>query len=201
VHKAKIEELQQVHLKDFGVPPQFWLVDSSLLIFLKRIQEEENEEDENAEKKLDKENIPFSRPIEILKGLSSYQTIDEKLKCLVDTARAIIRFTCSFFLSLSHFELKMREGFLAWKGTKSEHNNVKKEFCIFFNLIFSGGDEMLPLMVFVIVQARVPNIYSEICFCEDWIEESFSNQGEKGYVVATIQTALAFICCTGQSNE
>jgi len=55
-----------------------------------------------------------------------------------------------------------------------------------------GGDELLPLMAYVIIRANIPAVYSECAFMELFIDNQRAIE-QDGYVLATFQSALSLI--------
>jgi len=55
-----------------------------------------------------------------------------------------------------------------------------------------GGDELLPLMAYVIIKAKISALFSECAFMELFIDNQRAIEQE-GYVLATFQSALSLI--------
>jgi len=57
-----------------------------------------------------------------------------------------------------------------------------------------GGDELLPLMAYVLIKANIPSVYSEAAFMELFIDMVHQKSiAQEGYVLATYHTALSLI--------
>uniref|UniRef100_A0A6B2LJ30 VPS9 domain-containing protein n=1 Tax=Arcella intermedia TaxID=1963864 RepID=A0A6B2LJ30_9EUKA len=103
---------------------------------------------------------PYQSAILSLQQLSNSTSIESKLKCLTQAATKIISSVDTY-----------------WAKQSAPR------------AITVGADEILPLMIYVVVKARVPHIFSEGIFMELFIDENQSIQQE-GYVLATFQMAL-----------
>jgi len=108
--------------------------------------------------------------IKALRRIKRLQTPRAKLGAVVETARLV----CS---SVSEH----------WRGRLPPEKLVV------------GGDELLPLITYVLIKANVPHILVEVAFMEAFIPEDMAIRRE-GYLLATLQTALAFICCLHQDQ-
>lgn len=52
-----------------------------------------------------------------------------------------------------------------------------------------GAEELIPLMIYIIIQSRLPNLFAECRFMEDFIPEAEIVR-ERGYYLVTLQTVL-----------
>jgi len=126
----------------------------------------ENQDPKNITLNAVEENCdPYLKAIRILRCLPQLKTPDKKLRCVVDCAQAVLKAVEKY-----------------WENRQPPGN------------ITIGGDELVPLLTYVVIKANVPNIYTESCFMEYFIDEK-SSMEEKGYLLATLQTCLGYICC------
>jgi len=108
---------------------------------------------------------PYSSSIACLQQLPLLKTIDSKLKCLTTTASKI----CT-------------DVSLYWE-TKSP--TIHREISV-------GGDELLPLMTYVLLKSNIPNVYSEVAFMELFIDQQKEIEQE-GNVLATYHSVISLI--------
>jgi hypothetical protein len=143
-HTRKLKEFSTICPAHLGIEQKFWLV--PLIDDVNRIP-----------------ITPYQKAIEILQQLPNYKTPSRKIKCLVETAKAIVSCVDNH-----------------WKG-KSEAKNV-----------VVGGDELLPIFTYVVIKASVPYLFTESSFVETFITESAAKE-QGGYLVATFQMSVHFI--------
>jgi Vacuolar sorting protein 9 (VPS9) domain len=62
-----------------------------------------------------------------------------------------------------------------------------------------SGDDLLPLITYIVIKANVSHLYVHAKFMEHFIDDVASIQ-HHGYILATLQTALAFIVCLNQDK-
>ena len=55
--------------------------------------------------------------------------------------------------------------------------------------LFRGGDDFLPIFIYVVIKANVPNVYSELSFMELFIDDTQAIERE-GYLLATLQVCI-----------
>ncbi|GAM22822.1 hypothetical protein SAMD00019534_059970 [Acytostelium subglobosum LB1] len=108
--------------------------------------------------------VPYQDAIDNLKKLHTYRAPSEKVQCLIDTSDAICEAIKSF-----------------WDRKKDKPDSL-----------VLGADDLLPLFTFVVIKAKIPNMYSEAMFLQDFIEESLSSKMQ-GYFLVTFQTCLSLL--------
>lgn len=55
-----------------------------------------------------------------------------------------------------------------------------------------GADDLLPIMTYVVVKARIPALYSEAMLMQDLMSEKAAME-IGGYSLATLQTSLSYV--------
>eukprot|EP00009_Paramoeba_aestuarina_P005169 CAMPEP_0201519786 /NCGR_PEP_ID=MMETSP0161_2-20130828/10249_1 /ASSEMBLY_ACC=CAM_ASM_000251 /TAXON_ID=180227 /ORGANISM="Neoparamoeba aestuarina, Strain SoJaBio B1-5/56/2" /LENGTH=507 /DNA_ID=CAMNT_0047917937 /DNA_START=117 /DNA_END=1637 /DNA_ORIENTATION=+ len=108
--------------------------------------------------------IAYSSAISRLRKIDEVYTAKDKLSCLVDVGNLI-------FKALEKY----------WNSNESGDLSV-----------MVGGDELLPLFMYVIIKAKVKKGFSQSYFMQDFIDDQCSIQKE-GYLLATFQTAIALL--------
>jgi hypothetical protein len=58
---------------------------------------------------------------------------------------------------------------------------------------FSGGDDLIPLLTYVILRANIPGVFIESCIQEDFLDDT-EVFGERAYMLATFSACLTWIC-------
>ena len=91
---------------------------------------------------------------------------EAKLKCVVKSARDLVKSVANFH---------------RYHGRNPDKYPV-------------GGDELLPIFTYVVIRSGVKNLISESSFMELCISDDDS-RGECGYILATLQTVIAFLSC------
>jgi len=60
------------------------------------------------------------------------------------------------------------------------------------NEIDRGAEELVPLMIYIVLQSRLSHLYSEFKYMEEFIYESEMLR-ERGYYLVTLQTVFSAI--------
>ncbi|XP_065828103.1 VPS9 domain-containing protein 1-like isoform X2 [Oscarella lobularis] len=115
----------------------------------------------------DEDSQPYSEPIKQLKSLASKSCPLDKLECVVATVNGI---------------LESAEKYWESKGKPCE--------CI-------GADDLLPVLTYIVVKSRLPQLVSEYAAIEEFVHENYL-MGEEGYCLATLNTALAYVESLGK---
>jgi len=170
VYDQKVTELLSIHPAHLGITRPFWLLG----------QENDDDGSPPTQQAFNTsvhiipnytEHVtatpPYWRAIRTFRALSHFKVANQKLQCLVETARAICQCVEEY-----------------WKSRRVSLSQVPA----------IGGDELLPLFAYIVIKARVPHIYAECRFMELFIDEQQMMQ-QQGYLLATLQTALSLICC------
>lgn len=63
------------------------------------------------------------------------------------------------------------------------------------DLAHSGADDLLPIMTYITIKARIPNLYSEAMLMQDLMTEQAAME-IGGYSLATLQTCLSYVACS-----
>jgi len=108
----------------------------------------------------------YMKAINCLKRISKCITPSSKLRCLIDTAKAIV--TCI-------------DDYRKAKGLGDGKEQV-----------IVGGDELLPLFTYLMIKAQIPFVYSESKFIDFFAADSDLMQ-EGGYLLATFQMSLTIV--------
>jgi hypothetical protein len=116
---------------------------------------------------LGSDDQPYQLAINCFKSLPRAMTAGEKLTILSSTASKIVSCVVEY-----------------WKN-QPDDGQKRPETSV-------GGDELLPLMTYVVIKARLPHLFSECAFMEMLISDKQAIEQE-GYVLATMQTALSLI--------
>ena len=106
-----------------------------------------------------KDSLPYQPAIDLLRTLTDTPTPLEKITVIQDTLQLISRCVKDY-----------------WKkrGRKEESS------------LAVGADDMLPLFVYVLIQAQLPHAYSEKRMMENFVPERLM-MGSAGYSMATYQ--------------
>jgi hypothetical protein len=123
------------------------------------------------------ENLPtpYLPAISTLQQLPYQKSVDSKLKCISLTATRICSCVAQYWSSPPPPP----------QGGTEYKDKVPKNISV-------GGDELLPLMAYVIIKSNIPALYSECAFMELFIDNQRAIEQE-GYVLATFQSALSLI--------
>lgn len=113
---------------------------------------------------------PYYSAIQTFKELSTLKSPESKLKCVVKSARDLVKSVANFH---------------------RYHGRNPDKFPV-------GGDELLPIFTYVVIRSGVKNLISESSFMELCISDDDS-RGECGYILATLQTVIAFLTCLDNS--
>jgi len=62
-----------------------------------------------------------------------------------------------------------------------------------------GGDELLPLVTWVCLKANAPRLFSQLQYIQEFIRTETAI-GERGYLLATFQSAVAYIRCLSKET-
>lgn len=116
------------------------------------------------------QNPPYYNAVSILKTLTNFKEPRSKLNCLLSVAKSLVDSVTSF---------------------NSSHGKNSSEYVV-------GGDELLPIFTYIVIRSGVKNFISESSFMELFIDDEQS-RNQNGYILATLQTSLSFICCLDQS--
>eukprot|EP01114_Cavostelium_apophysatum_P014396 TRINITY_DN3729_c0_g1_i1.p1 TRINITY_DN3729_c0_g1~~TRINITY_DN3729_c0_g1_i1.p1 ORF type:complete len:821 (-),score=192.33 TRINITY_DN3729_c0_g1_i1:68-2530(-) len=114
---------------------------------------------------------PYTKAINCLQKLPLCVTSEAKTNCLVETAKIIVESVKEYY-----------------EETDMESSKV-----------VVGGDELLPLFSYVLLKSGVQNMFSEVSFMEVFLNDSTAIE-QGGYLIATFQTALSFLCCLEKSQ-
>eukprot|EP01133_Synstelium_polycarpum_P005633 gene5633-6502_t len=109
--------------------------------------------------------VPYQTAIDVLKKLPSIKSPSEKIQCLVNTSDAICEAINSF-----------------WIDRKDKPESL-----------VLGADDLLPLFTFVIIKSKLPFMYSESIFLQDYLDDALSTKMQ-GYFLVTYQTCLSLLC-------
>lgn len=113
---------------------------------------------------------PYYSAIQTFKELGSLKSPESKLKCVVKSARDLVNSVAAFH---------------KFHGRNPDKYPV-------------GGDELLPIFTYIVIRSGVKNLISESSFMELCISDDQS-RGEMGYILATLQTVIAFLSCLDNS--
>eukprot|EP01102_Stenamoeba_stenopodia_P018971 TRINITY_DN7042_c0_g1_i1.p1 TRINITY_DN7042_c0_g1~~TRINITY_DN7042_c0_g1_i1.p1 ORF type:complete len:629 (-),score=130.07 TRINITY_DN7042_c0_g1_i1:144-2030(-) len=119
----------------------------------------------------EKSSSSYSRAVNTFRKLPSVTPPQQKLMCLIETGRAIRQCTDEY-----------------WQKRLSPDDPKR---------VVLGGDDLLPLYTWTIIQAQVPFLYTESEYIDYFITNTESI-GEEGYYFATFQTAIAIISALHQ---
>jgi hypothetical protein len=107
---------------------------------------------------------PYSEAIAQLRNLDSKLTPAAKLRAMVDTCGAVVS------------DVAERAKNQQWPPGDE----------------ILSADLLLPILIWIVIRAGVPRLYSLTRFLEDFISES-DEIHQEGYTLVTFQTCLAFI--------
>ncbi|GAM19687.1 hypothetical protein SAMD00019534_028620 [Acytostelium subglobosum LB1] len=110
------------------------------------------------------ELVPYQHAIDIMSKLYTYQSPSDKIQCLVDTSNAICE------------DIR-----LFWRARKNRPD------------LTLGADDLLPLFTFVIIKSKIPHMYTESIYLQDFLDDSLSTKIQ-GYFLVTFQTCLSLLC-------
>lgn len=113
---------------------------------------------------------PYYSAIQTFKELPVLKSPEAKLKCVVKSARDLVKSVANFH---------------RYHGRNPDKYPV-------------GGDELLPIFTYVVIRSGVKNLISESSFMELCISDDDA-RGECGYILATLQTVIAFLSCLDNS--
>lgn len=113
---------------------------------------------------------PYYSAIQTFKELPVLKSPEAKLKCVVKSARDLVKSVANFH---------------------RYHGRNPDKFPV-------GGDELLPIFTYVVIRSGVKNLISESSFMELCISDDDA-RGECGYILATLQTVIAFLSCLDNS--
>jgi len=119
-------------------------------------------------------STPYLPAITTLQQLPHQKSVDAKLKCISLTATKICTCVAQYWTAPPPPQ-----------GGGEYKDRVGKDLSV-------GGDELLPLMAYVIIKAKIPALFSECAFMELFIDNQRAIEQE-GYVLATFQSALSLI--------
>jgi len=117
---------------------------------------------------------PYLPAITTLQQLPNQKSVDSKLKCISLTATRICSCVSQYWSAPPPPQ-----------GGGEYRDKMAKDLSV-------GGDELLPLMAYVIIRANIPAVYSECAFMELFIDNQRAIE-QDGYVLATFQSALSLI--------
>lgn len=93
-------------------------------------------------------------------------TISEKLDCLVATVQLICNSVMNYVTS-----------------TAERTPENKKDLTV-------SADDLLPMLVYVLLQTMVPHLYSELRFIMDFGSHEAITSGQSGYCVSMLEGAM-----------
>jgi hypothetical protein len=116
---------------------------------------------------------PYHSAITALQGITQLQTVEEKLSLLMTMKQNIID-------SINNYWQK--------KNSKTKFK-LRSEKNVNITL---SADELVPLITYVVLKAKIPHVYVEMKFIESFIDER-KVIGEEGWLLATFNSALNFL--------
>ncbi|XP_062501464.1 VPS9 domain-containing protein 1-like isoform X2 [Corticium candelabrum] len=122
-------------------------------------------DDLNTEAAGDPVPIPYEKAIDQLKTVVAKKCPLDKLDCIVSTSRCIMECADEYW-----------EG--KGKGRQSKEATM-------------GTDDLLPVLTYVVVKTRLPQLVSECVAMEEFIHEGYL-MGEEGYCLTSLQTAVLY---------
>lgn len=155
VCNQKMKEYMTMNPAHLGIPRDYWLIEMA---------------DSNAEGKT-WSMPPYYLAIQTFKELPVLKTPEAKLKCVVKSARDLVKCVASFH---------------SFFGRNPDKYPV-------------GGDELLPIFTYVVIRSGVKNLISEATFMELFANDDQA-RGEMGYILATLQTVIAFLSCLDNTS-
>jgi hypothetical protein len=108
---------------------------------------------------------PYQKAIEQLKEVAEKKCPLEKLECVVSTSRLILECADDYWEERG-------------KGRQSKEATM-------------GTDDLLPVLTYVVVKTRLPQLVSECIAMEEFIHEGYL-MGEEGYCLTTLNTAVLY---------
>lgn len=109
-------------------------------------------------------------------GSYPYEAVVNELQQMTQLASPLNKLAC--LVRVSHLICHCIEEHYANQG----QTNVPK----------IGADDLIPILSFVIIKCRLPQLVSECRALEEFIHDGYLN-GEEGYCLTSLQTALAYI--------
>ena len=157
VCNQKMKEYMTMNPAHLGIPRDYWLIEMS--------------DSQTSPEGRVWSMPPYYLAIQTFKELSSLKMPEAKLKCVVKSARDLVKSVASFH---------------SFFGRNPDKYPV-------------GGDELLPIFTYIVIRSGVKNLISETTFMELFVSDDQA-RGEMGYILATLQTVIAFLSCLDNSS-
>lgn len=130
---------------------------------------------------------PYFAAIKQFRKISTVHTAWEKLSVLKRTVSAIHSSVVDYHKQQDALQDTSID-FDSFAMYASYFYNYK--YFLFFNFSdLSGAEELLPLMIYIVIQSRTSHLFAECKFMEDFIPD-VELVRERGYYLVTLQTVL-----------
>ncbi|KAL5021212.1 hypothetical protein ScPMuIL_000367 [Solemya velum] len=118
---------------------------------------------------------PYKAAVDELCRLTDQSTLLKKLECVVKVSRLVCQCVDDYYQLAKDSESRDRTPSI-------------------------GADDLLPILTYVIIRCRLPQIVSECHMMEEFIHEGYI-MGEEGYCLTSLQTALSYIVTLGTTKQ
>lgn len=128
---------------------------------------------------------PYFDAIELLKQLPTLKSASLKLDCLVEVGKCVCTCINKFWEGrIDPAKLIVYDAITVVVVAVASPKIAKIQS-------YSGADDLLPIMTYVVVKARIPSLYSEAMLMQDLMSEKAAME-IGGYSLATLQTCLSY---------